>query len=171
MQTRIRCLYLDIENELLRPKTSPLATANDLSTHFIRRIRTLQYECTTEPYAHKPNHHAQHPWANTPQYSKLRKLGDKAKASYRKSQSLENKGALDFANAQMYIEYNRLKDKYFQDMIAQMGGTKKNFYAVMKSKRKPKTSIPPIMTIDGRTLTGDQRLNALNDIFKNAYQV
>lgn len=112
IQTHAAQLLANIENSFERHSNSPRTIVNDASSQFIENISTLQHECTKLAFAHKPTLSNVHPWANTKQYSKLRKLivRDIAKTAYRKNQTPVNKGALDSANAQMYAMYNELTD-------------------------------------------------------------
>lgn len=86
-------------------------------------------------------------------------------------QNAENKTKLANANIDMFEMYNALKDKYFSELIKEMGGTKRKFYQYLKSKRMGNNELPATMTYKTRTLIGEQRMHALNEHFASAYTI
>lgn len=114
------------------------------ASEFADRIHSIQTNCTKKSIIESQTH-ASHPWERGNLLRRANLDRNRAKKKYRDHPSTENKEALAAAYRKRYTIYNELKRKYYEELIGELDGDKRKFYALMKSKRINNTNIPEIM--------------------------
>lgn len=89
------------------------------------------------------------PWAKTKRYGRLQKIKNEAKKRYGRNPSELNKALLKQCVINQHLLYDELKHKYYRKLIISIGDDARKFYQVMRSKKRPKNTLPISMIYKG----------------------
>lgn len=80
-----------------------------------------------------------------------------------------NKRNLDAANINLMSKYKTLKARYYDKLIRNSSGNAKEFFAIMRNKRKPKQRLPVKMNYLGHGYYGEERFSNLNECLSSCF--
>lgn len=94
-------------------------------------------------------------------YKKLISKKRKAKLQNQRCATVQNSNLLRDCHINCYKRYNILKEKIYNDLLINTRGNNLHFYKFMRTKRRVKTSIPPMLIRDGTKYFGNDTFRIL----------
>lgn len=124
-------------------------------------IANIERANTTYCRSAQPVEISSHPWTNDSAYKQLIRRRHRAKTIYTRQPTPINKTHLDDANIALREKYGELRQNYYSRLVTNMTGSSREFYAIMSSKKKCKSTLPPMMTYEDIKYYGYQRIQML----------
>lgn len=110
-----------------------------------------------------------HPWLKNKKYEKLYKAKLHAKSIYLQFPTDNNRELLKLASISVVKQFHKLKDAYYRKLIDNIGGHSREFFDMMRTKKKKKSVLPLQMSLDGRLFHGSDRLIALTNHLQSCF--
>lgn len=130
--------------------------------HFTQTIRNIQHKYTKFKKPQNSNQNpCNHPWTNDRRYKALINKRKAIKKKCTTNKTSANLAELRNAHIACFALYNKLKFKYYQRIIHNTGGNSYEFYALMKTKTKSTSKIPPMLIKNGIKYFGIDKFDVL----------
>lgn len=124
---------------------SPSTFENKLET-ITAKLLSIQSNNTSRTRSKILKDVSTHPWTKNNKYKELFQIKIKAKSEFNKSSTDLNKANLQLTYANLYHQYNYLKSAYYSKILTNNGNNHREFYKIMKSKRKTSSKFPVAMS-------------------------
>lgn len=127
----------------------------------ISLMSDIQSKCTRKNEKRVMPSQASHPWTQNREYIQAYKHKLWARTRDRAYGTVETARALKMAYQSLYSIYNEKKARYYARIVAEDCTDMRRFFSVMRTKRKPVTNLPRLMTLNGKFFVGDSRVSAM----------
>lgn len=124
----------------------------------INQLLSIQRKCTRVNVKRVLPAQCKYPWTQENEYKQAYRAKLWARTKDRAFSTDDTRIALKNAYQILYAVYNRLKTSYYAKIITEECTDTRRFYQLMRHKRKPITTLPRLMTINGRIMSGDARI-------------
>lgn len=155
----------DIDNFTLNDSTQLITKINT----FTLILSNLQSKHTSIIKKKAPIKVSRQPWTNSDKFRRLHLNRDKIKAIHLQINNNETKLNLKKANIALMNEYTKLKAKYFDNLIKNRFNDSRDFYKIMKSRKRPSNQLPPAMEHLGLPIYGENRIIAIANHLKSCF--
>lgn len=137
-------------------------------TKIMQNLANVQKQCTIVRMDIESSE-KQHPWTRGRKYMALRSKRQTAQKIYRELKTVDNKNLLKQANIDLFAEYKKQKQLYFNRLVQNSSGNSREIYTLMKEKRKPTQKLPIRMTLQGRNYYGANRGEKIAEYLESCF--
>lgn len=129
--------------------------------HTVTLIAKIQNNNTSRSHNNRTDVPSSHPWTKNREYQRVIKARNQIKTTAGPKPSTFCSELIKLANINVQFVYNKLKDDYYAKVLANLPKDPTDFFALMKTKRQSKKSLPLIMKYSGISYRGNARFDAL----------